>query len=428
MELITVAAGDTVYSLARRYGVSESALIADNGLPEDGALLVGQSLIIRAPETVERVREATDIETLARRFNVTPNALFRGNYYLHGNTTVPAGSEVVITYRDKPTYPATVGGYAYDFIGDTRLDTVLPYLTYLMPFTYGFTADGTLVPPSDDRLLRRAMVYGVTPLMHLSTLTAGGYFDNALPGALFSDTAAVDRLYDNILANVRAKGYGGIDVDFEYLPAAVRDDYTAFIAGLTARMNESGRICVVALPPKTSDDQPGLLYEGIDYRSLGRAANLAFLMTYEWGYKYGPPLAVAPIPSVGRVVNYAVSVIPRNKLLLGIGNYGYDWRLPYVRGETVADTLSTAAALERARRYGAEILYDEEAGSPYYYYTDERGDEHVVWFEDARATAAKCELLKEEDLHGAFIWELTRENPQLYVTMNAMLRIRQTDE
>ena len=45
-------------------------------------------------------------------------------------------------------------------------------------------------------------------------------------------------------------------------------------------------------------------------------------------------MAVAPLDKVRQVVEYALSQIPAEKLILGIPNYGYDWQLPYERGVT----------------------------------------------------------------------------------------------
>ena len=145
----------------------------------------------------------------------------------------------------------------------------------------------------------------------------------------------------------------------------------------------------MALAPKTSAGQRGLLYEGHDYAALGSAVDAALLMTYEWGYTYGPPMAVAPLPNVRAVLDYAVTELPPEKILLGIPNYGYDWPLPYVQGETKAASLSNQAAIELAIRHQIAIHYDETAQSPYFHYTDEAGTVHEVWFEDARSLSAK---------------------------------------
>lgn len=423
MEIITVKRGDTASSLARTYGVSLDALIADNGLPADGALVEGQAIVVRFPERLYRASAALAVEDVAAETGVSAVSLYRRNILLHGAPVVPADTTLVLAYAEEPSDRRIIGGYAYPFIGETLLNTTTPFLTYLMPFTYGFKADGTLVLLDDARIVDAAFTYGATPLMHLSTLSPGGYFDAGAAAELFADPLAVQTLYDNVLTVIDEKGYGGLDVDFEYLPKEAREPYVAFIADLARRLNENGFILVTALPPKVSDGQPGLLYEGIDYAALGEVSNYAFVMTYEWGYRYGPPLPVAPLPSVRRVLDYAVSVIPREKVLLGLSNYGYDWTLPYVRGESDAPSLSTERALDLARAYGADVRFDEEAKAPYFFYTDRRGEEHVVWFEDARSFAAKLDLLLEYDLAGAFIWDLMRRDPQAFVTIGGKVNV-----
>lgn len=259
--------------------------------------------------------------------------------------------------------------------------------------------------------------------MHLSTLTPQGYFSNEAAHTLLSSPESIRILRENILQTIREKGYKGLDVDFEYLLGADKEAYVRFIADTTSLLNQNGYLCVVALPPKTADDQVGLLYEGIDYAGLGEAANYSFLMTYEWGYRFGPPMAVAPLNAVRRVVEYAASRIPGQRLLLGLANYGYDWTLPFVRGESDAPSLSTVEALTLAIENRAEIRFDTTAASPYFYYTDTMGRAHVVWFEDARSWNAKLSLIEEYDLAGAFIWDLMRENPQGFVTLNADIHI-----
>ena len=70
--------------------------------------------------------------------------------------------------------------------------------------------------------------------------------------------------------------------------------------------------------------------------AIGGIADSVLLMTYEWGYTYGPPMAVAPINHVRRVAEYGASVIDPEKIQMGIPNYGYDWPLPFVQGQTRA--------------------------------------------------------------------------------------------
>src|SRR5699024_1214067 len=95
-----------------------------------------------------------------------------------------------------------------------------------------------------------------------------------------------------------------------------------------------------ALAPKTSASQQGLLYEAHDYAAHGDIADYVVLMTYEWGYSHGPPLAVSPIDKVRNVVEFALSVMSPEKILLGQNLYGYDWTLPYQQGGEPAEAIS----------------------------------------------------------------------------------------
>ena len=140
-------------------------------------------------------------------------------------------------------------------------------------------------------------------------------------------------------------------------------------------------------------------------------------------YTYGPPMAVAPINSVRRVLEYALTRIPANKIFLGIPNYGYDWTLPFVQGQSKADSISNPEALELARKYNREILFDTASMTPYFNYRDESGREHEVWFEDSRSMKAKYDLVQEFSLKGMGYWNLMRPFKQNWSLINAMFEI-----
>jgi len=118
-------------------------------------------------------------------------------------------------------------------------------------------------------------------------------------------------------------------------------------------------------------------------------------------------MAVAPIPNVRRVVEYALTEIPANKIFLGIPNYAYDWPLPFVRGTTAATTIGNAQAVDIARANGAVIEYDEQSQAPFFTY-NAAGTEREVWFEDVRSIQAKFDLIKEYRLAGGGYWNLMR--------------------
>lgn len=316
-------------------------------------------------------------------------------------------------------------GYVYPFVREEILEGTLPYLTDIYVFSYGFTAEGSLIAPAadDEWLIRRAQAAGVRPVMVLTPLGADGRFNNNLVTAVVEDRRVQDRLIWDIGRTMSEKGYLGLDIDFEYVQAADRVGFAEFVGRTRSVMNQFGYPVTVALAPKTSAGQEGLLYEGMDYALLGEAADRVMLMTYEWGYTYGPPMAVAPLNMVRRVVDYAVTAIPREKISLGIPNYGYDWPLPYVRGTTRAETLGNLEAEARAIDFGVEIQFDETAQSPYFRYW-QYGVRHEVWFEDVRSLRAKYELIKEYGLTGAGFWQLMSLYRPAWLLMEEMFEIR----
>lgn len=178
----------------------------------------------------------------------------------------------------------SVNGYAYPYINQGVLEQTLPYLTFVTVFTYGFTPSGELIVPDDAQITEQSWAGGAAPLMLLSTLTESGTFSNELAHAILNDIASQDILIENILTVLREKPYYGLDIDFEYILPEDREAYVSFVRRAAERLRQEEKPVLVALAPKVSADQPGLLYESHDYRALGEAADWVLLMTYEWGY------------------------------------------------------------------------------------------------------------------------------------------------
>ena len=256
-------------------------------------------------------------------------------------------------------------------------------------------------------MIEMCRLQAVVPFLTLTPLDGQGQFNNALITAVVWDAAAGERLILGLIETMQEKGYGGVDIDFEYIRREDRDAFTGFIRQVAQAIHEAGLKLSIALAPKTSADQPGLLYEGKDYPALGALADSVLLMTYEWGYKYGPNMAVAPINKVEQVVRYAVTEIPAEKIRLGIPNYGYDWPLPYLPNVTVANTIGNVEAVQIAIENDAVIQFDQTAMSPYFRY-EKNGLQHEVWFEDVRSMKEKFQLITEYDLRGMGYWQIMR--------------------
>ena len=424
MTIHVVNIGDSIDSIAAVYGVDPFRLAADNEVPASGALAVGQTLVVRFPKVIHAVRAGDTLSSIAAAYGVTVRSLYQNNWALGGVPDLDVGMDIVISYEEPPIGAASFNGYAYPFIDRLLLDAVTPYLTYLTPFTYGITAEGTLFPPEDDALLLSAREHGALPVLHLSTYTENEQFDSERAALILTDQAAQARLIADIEQVLREKGFAGLDVDFEFLPAYLATPYAEFLARLRRLFGAQGYFVWAALAPKTSAAQRGLLYEAHDYAAIGSAVDAVLLMTYEWGYTYGPPGPVSPLPQVREVLDYAITEIPAAKIFLGLSNYGYDWPLPFMEGETKAQSISNQRAIELAIEHEVAIKYDETAQAPFFHYADPGGTVHEVWFDDARSLSARLRLIQEYGFQGAGIWNVMRPFSQLYLAMSSLYNIR----
>lgn len=424
MIIHVVQQGQTLNTIAEEYGVTPERLIIDNELPNPENLVVGQSLIVRIPTEVHIVAEGDTLVSIAEIYNVTTEEILRNNPWVAAQQILTPGQTLVIAFEEEPKLgSALINGYAYPFINRDVHRKTLPFLTYQSLFTYGFTPEGDLVPISDEELIAIGYDFGVPPIMLLAPMTPEMEFNSQIAHDMFINPEGQNRLIDNIVSNMQEKGYVGLDIDFEFILPEDRELFINFIANVKSRLEPLGLLTLVALAPKTSGEMTGLLYEAHDYPAIGAIADIVLLMTYEWGYLFGPPMATAPLNNVRQVLEYGVSVIPREKILMGIPNYAYDWALPFVQGESMAEALSNQEAIVRAAQYGVTIEFDEIAQAPFYFYTDEQGVEHVVWFDDARSMNAKFRLIPELQLRGAGIWQIMNFFPALYMVINELFNI-----
>lgn len=377
MRIHVVQKGDTVWELSRRYGTSVERITQVNQLQDIPGLVIGQALVIPTGEPAK-------------------------NY----------GTVEVNGYIE-PSNPQREA----DIITD-----VGRFHTYISPFSYQVNYDGTLESIRDNTILRTARQFRAAPLMVITNFRNGN-FDANLAHTILASNAITQNLIRNVLTIMRNKGYYGLNVDFERIPPNDRELYNNFLRKVVAALRPAGFVVSTALAPKTSEVQTGAWHGAHDYAAHGQIVDFVILMTYEWGWSGGPPMAVAPIKQVRAVVNYALSVMPATKIMIGMALYGYDWELPYMPQGDWARRLSPQDAYVLAARYGAAVKFDEESQSPFFNYYDQQGREHVVWFEDARSVQAKYRMVSELGLRGVSYWVLGEEFPQNWYILNDMFNI-----
>ena len=411
--IYTVQTGDTLTEIADRYNVSRAELIEANQLNYPDRLVVGQALVIPSSSAdTHTVLRGETLFLIAEKYGVTVDELMEANpeianpsaIYIGQNIRIPGGLPELSDSID-------VNGYAYYTMNRDTLARTLPDLTYLSIFSHDARPTGRLADIADSSIIDAAWSGGAGPIMVVTNIKEGGNFDSGLASWLLTDEAIRNRLIQNIVDTAVEKNYYGVDIDFENVYGGDR-----FLRDLSEQLHANGLILTTAIAPKTSANMKGILYEGHDYAAHGRYTDRITLMTYEWGYRYGEPQAVAPYNQVRRVLQYAVTEIPAGKILMGIPNYGYDW---VVGSSSPATVVSNVGALNIAVQNNAQIFFDETSKTPYFNYRDGSGRRDEVWFEDARSIQAKMDLVREFELAGVSFWHIGTYFAQAWEVLTA---------
>ena len=423
MYIYVVRPGDSLYLIGELYGVSARSVAESNQMDLTDPLVIGQALVVEAEEIRHTVAPGETLSGLARQYQLSEEVLLKANPQITNPAFLRAGEAIVIPSPFRSLGVKQVNGYAFPSINMDTLERTLPHLTYCSVFSYQANADGSLNTIEDGPVIAAARRRNVAPMMVVTNIVTGSGFSSSVAHSILTSNKAQETLLANVLKNLKGKNYYGLNIDFEYLLQEDRERYNRFLEKAASRLHTAGYILTTSLAPKTSADQPGLLYEAHDYPAHGRIVDHVILMTYEWGYTYGPALPVAPLNLVEQVLQYAVSVIPSQKIFMGIPNYGYDWTLPFVQG-TKARPLTNPGAVELARRVGARIFFDGKAQAPYFHYYSSDAKEHEVWFEDARSINAKLRLADRYGLGGVSYWTINSYFAQNWLVLEALYQVQ----
>ncbi|MBD0382546.1 glycoside hydrolase family 18 protein [Paenibacillus sedimenti] len=419
MQIHVVQKGQTLYRISQAYGVTVDTIAAANEIDPNQSLVIGQALVIPIVGSYYWVQPGESLYLIARKLGVDLQTLMDVNR-LRPNQPLSVGLRLYIPPFPRPS--AEVNAYIEPrgtSISPALIESArdaAPHLTYLAPFSFRINRDGTLQAPPLDDLGSVAAQHGVTLMMVVTNLEQD-QFSAELGHIFLTNETVQNRLLETIISTAKQYGFRDIHFDIEHLYPGDREAYNRFLRKAAGRIHQEGYLISTALAPKTSAAQTGEWYTAHDYKAHGEIVDFVIIMTYEWGYSGGPPMAVSPIGPVRRVLEYALTEMPASKIMMGQNLYGYDWTLPYVKGGPFAKAVSPQAAIALARRWNAQILYDYTAQAPHFNYWDDAGKEHTVWFEDARSIQAKFRLMKELGLRGISYWKLGLSFPQNWLLL-----------
>jgi spore germination protein len=255
-----------------------------------------------------------------------------------------------------------VNGYATAEITKEQLVQWADYLTYVSYYSYGFNMDGSLVPIDDKNLIRYAFESGIAPLMVLTPFNASGEYSYALVREVFTNPVMRDRLIENIFITTADKNYYGVVFNFGPIAVEDRDQFVITVSKTAARLNRRSELVMVSLEPGSND-------AGINYESLGRAANFIELRI-QWEQIQMNPAAISPIDKMRKMLTDLVPRIESGNILLGL--------------------------------------------------TPSFSEGNMAWYEDARSVRAELELVKEFNMAGVSIWTIMYPFPAGVETFNEL--------
>jgi spore germination protein len=414
-----------VNSIAAKYDISATRLIQENDLRRPYNLVVGETLVVLKPEVTHTVVEGDTLEEIAASYGITVMELLRNNFSLSDREYIYPGEILVISYEEPKLGSISTNGYAYPFINRDTLRKTLPFLTYLTIFNYKITALGDLIDIDDREIIQIAKAYDVAPIILISTVSETGVRDISIEQSILNHEEIQVNLISNVLSIMESKGYYGLNIDFQYIHPADRQKFVDFVKRITNELNEKGYRVYITITPSSFEVETGIIYQGIDYKGLGEAANEVVLLSYAWGFSYGLPIGILPFVTVRKLIDYAAIQIPTDKITMGIPSIGYVWQLPYIEGQTMANAISHDNAVELAAEVGATIQYDNVSQTSYFHFVNIQ--EYMVLFKDARGIDGLLRLMDEYKFHGMATWNIMSFFAQMWLIINGKYNINRID-
>ncbi|WP_158553316.1 glycosyl hydrolase family 18 protein [Peribacillus saganii] len=371
--LYTVKRGDTLYRIAASYKTSVANVKKINKLKTD-TVKIGQKL------KVPVVTSKTPVKTTA------PKATEK----------ISPPNPIAYKSVDKEVLGFTVKYNLNDVSSYNIMKKQHDSLTSIATATHVVDGNGNIHGTVPAEQLALANENHIKP-----TLMVGNEFNSKVAHQILSSKTNRNRMVNNILSILQNNGYKGVNIDLENVDDADRNGYSTLIKELSGALKPKGFVLSVSLQPKTSDNPRHTWVYAYDYKTIGKYVDYMLVMTYDEHYKSSNPGSVASISWVNNVIKYTKSVVPANKILLGVGSYGYDWSL---KGQTKSHSFEEI--MEIAKKYKATIRFDSVSKTPHFSYKDEKGVVHQVWFENAQSIAYKLDIIKREGLKGIGIWRL----------------------
>jgi cellulose synthase/poly-beta-1,6-N-acetylglucosamine synthase-like glycosyltransferase/spore germination protein YaaH/peptidoglycan/xylan/chitin deacetylase (PgdA/CDA1 family) len=208
-----------------------------------------------------------------------------------------------------------------------------------------------------------------------------------------------------------AEHQAGIVVDFESMPKSSMTDFERFTHDLAADLHARSLKLMVALPAADWS---------YDYKYFGTQADAIILMNYDFHYPSSAPGPIAPQDWFVRDIQNMVKLVPPQKLVMGVANYGYDWpekskQNPHPVAQAVTFQQGVITAVESE----SSIEFDSQSMNPFYSYEDENNEVHHVWMLDGLTAYNQLRAAERFGVYGTALWRLGMEDPSMWFIWDA---------
>ena len=203
--------------------------------------------------------------------------------------------------------------------------------------------------------------------------------------------------------------FHGLIIDFEAFPARGQPGYVALLQELSADLHARGMKMYVAVPPHNDE---------FNYAAISAAADGVVLMNYDEHYPGAESGPVASQDWFSQNLKFATGVVPKEKVICAIANYGYDWVQKPKKGklpEGLHDTtVSVQEAWLAARDSDEDVNFDDDAMNPHFSYLDEKNFRHDIWFVDGVTALNQMRSAQSLGINTFALWRLGSEDRSLW--------------
>jgi peptidoglycan/xylan/chitin deacetylase (PgdA/CDA1 family) len=242
------------------------------------------------------------------------------------------------------------------------------------------------------------------PVLVMATNFQDGEWRASYVHKILARRSARRRLVANLIGLVRKYDLAGLNLDFEQVPVKDRDLLTAFVRELHDALSPAGLLLTQDVP---TDDPNEAAY---DLDRLARWNDYVMPMVYDEHFSAGAPGPIASLPWVHRQLEGVLKRLPKDKTVIGLGAYGYDWT---IGSRSAAVEVGFTDIMSRANQYRGNISWHGTLMNPALRYS-KAGEQHEAWFLDAVTALNSVREARRMGFGGVMFWHLGTEDPALW--------------